>query len=98
MLGVPARGIDVDNDLMPTVPLYFIKNCQKNGNHTLTLPIDIQARLGAVLMTINECQYKVTKHDWSRGFNSVGVRFGDQSFVTLPSFRKRYILFECQEF
>ena len=89
MFGLPAKSLTLQNDLVPTVPLFYLRQCDHGSRHALTLPVDMQARLSAILVIINESQYKVFRHDWTRGFNPIGVRFGDVNFSNLPSFRKR---------
>ena len=89
MFGLPAKSLTLQNDLVPTVPLFYLRHCDQGARHALTLPVDVQARLASILVTINESQHKVFRHDWTRGYNPVGVRFGDVNFSNLPSFRKR---------
>ena len=89
MFGLPVKSLTLQNDLVPTVPLFYLRHCDQGARHALTLPVDVQARLASILVTINESQHKVFRHDWTRGYNPVGVRFGDVNFSNLPSFRKR---------
>ena len=89
MFGLPARTLTPQNDLVPTVPLFYLRQCDHGSRHALSLPVDVQARLAAILVVINESQSKIFRHDWTRGYNSIGTRFGDVNFSNLPSFRKR---------
>ena len=90
MFGLPVKSQTLKDDMVPTVPLFYLRSCDLGAQHALSLPVDVQAKIASILVVMNECQYKISRHDWTRGFNTVGTRFGDVNFQHLPSFRKRY--------
>ena len=89
MYGMPPNKLKPAVNVAPTVPLFYLKQCTKGDRHALTLPSDVQSKLGAILVTMNEARYKSMEYDWCRNFNPIGVKFSDDNYITLPTFRKR---------
>ena len=93
MFGMPVHTVKPDVNVAPTVPLFYLKQCHKGDRHSLSLPSDVQSKLASILVTMNEARYKCMDYDWCRNFNSTGVRFSDDNYITLPTYRKRLVNF-----
>ena len=85
--GLPPGSLNPKTNLTPTVPLYFVRSCDRGSKYALGLASDLQARIASCLTVIRQCRREIYSQRWLRGYNDVGVRFGDKRFVSLPTYK-----------
>ena len=89
LYGAPPSTVSPDVNLYPTIAIYSVKGCDKGADYAATMANDIQARLAALLVTLKHDRAALNSRQWTYGFNSVGTKYGDNSFLPLSSFKKR---------
>ena len=87
LYGLPVGSLSPKTNLTPTVPIFFIRGCDRGQKYVMSLAADLQSRVAACLTIIKQCQKEVHSLRWVRGYNDVGVRFGDKRFNNLPTYK-----------
>ena len=87
LYGLPSGTLTPKTNLTPTVPIFFIKACDRGDRYALSFASDLQARIASCMVVIKDCQREIHSLKWTRGFNPVGIRFGDKRFAPLPSYK-----------
>ena len=87
LFGLPSGTLTPKTNLTPTVPVYFIKGCDRGDKYALGFASDLQARIAACMSIIKQCQREIHSLRWVRGYNILGIRFGDKRFAPLPSYK-----------
>ena len=85
--GLPPGTLNPKNNLTPTVPIYFLKSCDRGAKYALGFASDMQTRIACCLTIIRQCQKKISSLKLTRGYNSSGIRFGDKRFSSLPTYK-----------
>ena len=78
-----------DVNLFPTIAVYAVKACDKGPDYAATFANDIQARIAALVVTLRHDKSAINSRQWLYGYNATGTKYGDNSFLTLASFKKR---------
>ena len=87
MYGLPSGSLSPKTNMTPTIPIFFIRGCDRGPKYMLGLASDLQSRIAACLTIIKQCQREIFSVKWAKGFNGVGVRFGDKRFNSLPTYK-----------
>ena len=85
--GLPPGTLNPKSGLTPTVPIYYIKSCDRGQKYVLGLASDLQTRIACCLTIIRQCRREIHSLRWVRGYNDPGVRYGDKRFQCLPTFK-----------
>ena len=89
LYGTPPSTVSPDLNLFPTIAVYAVKSCDKGVDYASTFANDIQAKLAALTVTLRHDKSALQSRQWLYGYNSVGTKYGDNSFLPLASFKKR---------
>ena len=85
--GLPEGTLSPKSHLTPTVPIFFLKGCDRGPKYALGLAADLQTRIACCLTIIRQCKKEISSLRWVKGFNVSGVRFGDKRFSNLPTYK-----------
>ena len=89
LYGAPPSTVSPDVNLYPTIALFSVRACDKGTDYASTMANDIQAKLAALLVTMKHDKAAIHSRQWLHGYNTVGTKYGDNSFLPLASFKKR---------
>ena len=89
LYGIPPSTVSPDTNMFPTIAVYAVKSCDKGADYSSTFPNDIQAKLAALSVTLRHDKSALHARQWLHGYNSIGTKYGDNSFLPLASFKKR---------
>ena len=87
LYGIPCGSVKPGTNLSPQIPIFFVKNCNRGDKYALNLPVDTQSRLAACLVVLKSCRDEINSNKWVKGYNSIGVKYGDKRFINLPTFK-----------
>ena len=85
--GLPCGSLNPKSSLTPTVPIFYLRSCDRGQKYALGLAADTQTRIACCLTIIRQCQKEIHSLRWTRGYNEIGVRYGDKRYQSLSSFK-----------
>ena len=85
--GLPEGTLNPKSQLTPTVPIFYLKGCDRGQKYALGLAADLQTRIACCLTIIRQCRKEIFSVRWTRGYNDAGIRFGDKRFSNLPTYK-----------
>ena len=87
LYGIPAGSINPRTNLSPTIPVFFLKQCDRGSKYALNFPADLQSRIASCLVTIRNCRNEVYSTKWTKGYNQPIVKYGSRDFINLPTYK-----------
>ena len=85
--GLPVGSLAPKTNLTPTIPMFYIKGCDRGQRYALSLATDLQSKVAACVTVIKSCKQQIFSTRWTRGYNPLGIRFGDKRFCPLPTYK-----------